>query len=69
MKVSVDIAEDQIEGDYAYVDGLIVTRERWGHRVEVFGTSIASAKRGAATLRDECPNGENSYYDLDWWDG
>lgn len=67
MKVAVDISECELEGDYGPVDGLCITCERCGHEVEVFGTSDASARRGGAMLREECPNGENNYYDVSGW--
>lgn len=67
MKIAVEIDQTEIEGDYGYVDGLQVTCSRCGHSVEVFGTTDVSARRGAANLREECPRGENNYYDVDWW--
>ena len=67
MKVSVEIDQTELEGDYAYVDGLRVTCSRCAHFVEVFGTSGDSARRAAATLNEECPRGENNFYDVDWW--
>lgn len=68
MKVSVDIVQEEIEGDYGYVDGIRLICERCGHEVEIFGTSSASARRGALVLREECPNDESNYYDVDWYD-
>jgi len=67
MKVAVEINEEEVEGDYGNVDGLRLTCDRCGHYVEVCGTGDSSAKRGAKMLRDECPNGEGNYYDVDWW--
>jgi hypothetical protein len=38
--------ETDLEGDYCSVPGLIVTCNRCGHSVEVFGQSEASEKAG-----------------------
>jgi len=68
MKVSVDIQQEELEGDYGgYVDGLRLTCSRCGHDVTVFGTSDRSARRGAVMLGEGCPNGESNYYDVDDW--
>jgi len=69
MKVSVSIFSEDVEGDYGIVDGLRLICDRCGHEVEVAGTTGSSAKRGACMLRDDCPNGESNYYDVDWWSG
>lgn len=69
MRVSVDIAYADVEGDYGTVDGICLTCERCDHSVEVAGTSDRSARRGAIMLREECPEGEDNYYDVDWWEG
>lgn len=67
MLVSVDIDQVDVEGDYSSVDGLCVRCSRCGHSVEVFGTGSASARRGAIMLREQCPNDEANYYDVDYW--
>jgi hypothetical protein len=69
MRVSVDIEQADVEGDYGTVDGIRLTCERCGHAVEVAGTSDRSARRGAIMLREECPEGEDNFYDADWWTG
>jgi len=69
MRVTVEIDTEDLEGDYGgYVDGIRMTCTRCGHEVTVFGTGENSAKRGAYMLRDECPNGENNFYDVSHWD-
>lgn len=68
-KVPVEIDQSETEGDYGYAPCLRMTCERCGHEVTVYGASDASARRGAYMLREECPNGENNYYDVDWWVG
>ena len=67
MQVDVEILQTDVEGDYAQVDGLCLVCNRCGHEVEVAGTGNASARRGAAMLREECPKGENNYYKADYW--
>jgi rRNA maturation endonuclease Nob1 len=67
MKVGVEIYNTELEGDYRSVDGLRLVCQRCGHEVEVFGTSDVSARCGAAILRDECPEGENNFYDVSFW--
>ena len=67
MKISVDIEQTDVDGDYRDVEGLCLTCSRCGHSVKVFGTSYSSARRGGAMLREECPEGESNLYDVDWW--
>ena len=69
MRITVDIDQEEVEGDYGYVEGLRLTCGRCGHDVTVFGTTDRSAQRGAIMLREECPKGENNYYDVDEWVG
>lgn len=67
MKVSVDIDSTLVDGDYGSCDGLRVTCSRCGHDVEVMGTESGSAGYAAVKLREECPRGENNFYDVGWW--
>jgi hypothetical protein len=68
MKVGVEINQIEMENDEGRpIEGICVTCEKCGHEVEVFGTSDASARRGAAMLREECPEGEDNYYDVSWY--
>lgn len=69
MRVSVDIEQADVEGDYGTVDGIRLTCERCGHSVEVAGTSDRSARRGAIMLREECPEEAENFYDVDGWSG
>ena len=68
MRVSVTVEETELEGDTGPVDGLVLTCDRCGHAVEVFGVTGASARRGAVMLREECPNGQANFYVADWSD-
>lgn len=65
MKVSADVSEVELEGDYGRVEGLCLTCTRCGHDIEVFGTSPSSVDFGALTLREECPKREENYYEVD----
>lgn len=69
MKVTVQIEEEELDGDYGgYVPGIRLTCSRCGHEVTVFGTESPSARRGAIMLRDECPNSESNFYDVSWFE-
>lgn len=63
MRVKCEVEEIELEGDYAPVAGLCVTCSRCNHQVEVFGTSDRSIRRALVMLRDECPEGENNFYE------
>jgi len=63
MRIKATVEEIELEGDHATIPSLQVTCSRCGHSVDVFGTSEASAKRGAVMLAEECPQaaGRNFY--------
>lgn len=64
MRVLVEVAEIDLEGDYGgEVPSVSVTCSRCEHAVEVYGTESASIKRGCVMLREECPNKEKNYYE------
>lgn len=66
MKVEVDIAYEDLEGDHGNtIEGVVLTCGKCGHSVEVFGTGEASIKRGCVMLREECPNGERNFYEAE----
>lgn len=62
MRVPIDISEEDLDGDYGSVPGLVITCTRCRHSVEVFGTEESSVKRGAVMLREECPYEEDNFY-------
>ena len=62
MRVPIDISEEDLDGDYGTVPGLVITCTRCRHSVEVFGTEDNSVKRGAVMLRDECPLDADNFY-------
>lgn len=62
MRVEVKVVEVDDAGDSRSQPGVCVTCQRCSHRVVVAGRSERSIKRGCATLRDECPEGEENFY-------
>ena len=62
MRVKIDVSEEDLDGDYGTVPGLIITCTRCQHSVEVFGIEEPSVKRGAVMLRNECPFDEDNFY-------
>lgn len=64
MKVQCEIIQEEIENDEGHlVDGISAECERCGHCTESFGTSSASIRRCLVLMREECPNGENNFYE------
>ena len=67
MQVRTTVEEIGVTNDNGReIPGLCVTCDRCGHSVEVYGTSQASARRGAIMLREECPNNLKNFYVTDW---
>ncbi len=53
-----------LPGDYTdSVEGVVATCSRCDHEVEVYGGDDRSVTRALATMRDECPRGEDNYYE------
>ncbi len=52
-----------LEGDYGSVEGVQAECSRCGHVTESFGTDSPSVRRCLLLMRQECPNGEQNYYD------
>jgi hypothetical protein len=68
-RIMTEIELNDMTGDYGNtIPGLLVVCTRCGHGVEVFGTSERSARRGAVMLAEECPEGGDNYYVVDWED-
>lgn len=63
MRVSCDVDEIDMDGDHGTVPGVCITCRRCDHEAEVYGTSPRSVRRGLVTLREECPMGEENFYD------
>jgi hypothetical protein len=64
MKIPVEIFEEDVEGDCGFTDGLCAKCSLCGHQVEVLGQGDGSRRYIAVKLREECPRGENNYYDI-----
>ncbi len=67
MKVRVDIYEDEVEGDYGHVPGIIAICSKCNHRIEARGTGNASIRHAAAQFREDCPLDESNWYDAEEW--
>lgn len=63
-KVSTTTAYVELDGDYGSVEGVEVTCDRCGQSQESFGTDDRSLRRCARLLRENCPNGENNFYEV-----
>jgi hypothetical protein len=60
-RIPVEVEETTLEGDQGgEIPGLILTCTDCGESVEVYGTSAASAKRGAVMLKEQC--GSSNWY-------
>jgi hypothetical protein len=59
------IEETTLEGDYGEVEGVRAKCQQCGHTTESRGTSDGSKRRCLALMRDQCPAGENNFYEED----
>ncbi|AOW25251.1 hypothetical protein AVM11_07050 [Sphingomonas melonis TY] len=64
MRVASTTNYVDVEGDYGFVDGVEVTCDRCGHYEESCGTGDGSLGRCATLLRQNCPRGENNFYEV-----
>lgn len=63
MRVKVEVTEIELAGDHGTtINSIEVICSRCSHRVEVYGTSDRSVRRGCIMLRQECPQEEENYY-------
>jgi hypothetical protein len=63
-RVPVSVEEADVENDEGrMIPGVIVTCDRCGESVEVFGTEDDSIKRGCVMLREQC--GSRNFYVYD----
>jgi hypothetical protein len=66
-KIKVEVSGTWLTTDEGReIEGLQVQCLYCGHEVQVYGTSIRSAKRGAVMLRGQCPYSEKNFYDVEW---
>lgn len=64
-KIATTIYYLDIDGDYGTVEGVEVTCDRCGHFEQSSGTDESSLRRCACLLRENCPRGENNFYEID----
>lgn len=63
-KVTCSVDDITIENDSGIdVPSTKATCNRCGHTAESFGTSGGSIRRCFVLLNEECPNGENNFYE------
>ena len=62
MKISCEVEEISLEGDYGEVESVRVTCSKCGHYTESFGTGEASIRRCLVLMREECECNENNFY-------
>lgn len=63
-KIKCSIDEIYLENDNGYdVDSVSATCSKCGHTTESFGTSESSINRCLVLLNEECPEGENNFYE------
>lgn len=65
MRVTCQVEEIELEGDYEMIASVCVTCDRCGHEAEAYGTSGRSIRRCLVMLREECPEDESNYYVAD----
>lgn len=65
MKVEAFVTKINLPGDHKEIEGIEVECSRCGHTVQAYGTSPKSVRRCLASLREECPEGEENYYYAD----
>ena len=62
MRVTVTVEKAMLRHEAGHeLEGIILTCSRGGKRVEVYGTSGASTRRGCVKLRDNCKEKTNFY--------
>jgi hypothetical protein len=62
MQVAVTAEKAMLKHEAGHeVEGIILTCSRCGERIEVYGTSGASVRRGCARLREGCKEKTNFY--------
>ena len=62
MKVTAEINEIELDGDYDTVPSVEARCSRCDHCTESYGQDEASIARCLVLLREECPRGEKNFY-------
>lgn len=65
MRVTCEVHEIELDGDYAAVPSVCIICTRCDHESESYGTSEASVRRSLAELRETCPYAERNFYVTD----
>ncbi|UNM07812.1 MAG: hypothetical protein H7A35_13250 [Planctomycetales bacterium] len=66
MKIKAEIHYVDVENENGYeVEGVMARCTRCGHETESFGVADNSIRRCLKLLNEECPNGENNFYEED----
>lgn len=65
MRISCKVEYITLSGDFADVDGVIVTCSKCGHTTESYGSDDRSIRRCLALMNEECECGENNFYVAD----
>lgn len=61
---SVEYSDDIEDKNGKILSGVIVTCTKCGHSTQSFGQSERSINRCLALLCEECPEGENNWYEV-----
>jgi hypothetical protein len=63
-KITCTIDETILEnGNGQEIPSIVATCSRCGHTTESYGTSERSVNRCLVLMNEECPNGENNFYE------
>jgi hypothetical protein len=62
MRVSCEIVEVTLDGDYSEVESVEAICSRCDHSEQSYGTGDDSVRRCLVMLRENCPLGENNFY-------
>ena len=70
MRVDVEVEETSLENENGrLIDSVVAVCTRCHHEVESYGTSERSVRRCLALMREQCPDGEQNYYQAEDYDG
>ena len=65
MRQRCSVEYTELDNDYGYTDGVVVTCDRCGRTTESFGTEEGSIKRCLYLLSEECPGRVRIWYYTD----
>jgi late competence protein required for DNA uptake (superfamily II DNA/RNA helicase) len=64
MRIRCHVQQEELDGDYGPINGVVVTCSRCHATTESFGTTSASIRRCLVLLREQCDQ-SNYYYTND----